>query len=94
MIDTISINRMFLLMAREAASTKSGEIVTGLPRPVLDRLATMSFEEIEAIARRASVSLITLRLSEADLIRLASLKDDEKGRSYALSMACTERRDG
>ena len=51
MNDIISINRQFLTMAREAAKSKSGEIVTGLSRPVLDKLANLSLDQIEASPR-------------------------------------------
>jgi len=46
MNDIISINRQFLTMARDASKARSGELLTGLSRGVLDRLAQMSLEEI------------------------------------------------
>jgi len=90
MKDIISINRQFLIMAREAASAKSGEILTGLPRPVLDLLATLSLDQIEAIAKGAGVSLITLRLNEAELTRLAALQGDQRT-AYSLAVVAGER---
>jgi hypothetical protein len=71
-------------MARETASAPSGEIITGLSRQVLDKLATLSLEQIEAVAQGAGVSLISFRLSESELNRLISL---EKSRQNAYSLA-------
>lgn len=84
MNDIISINRQFLTMARDAAKSKSGEIITGLSRPVLDKLANMSLDQIEGIAQETGVSLISFRLTEAELNRLLSL---QKGQQAAYSLA-------
>jgi flagellar transcriptional activator FlhD len=89
--DIVSINRSFLIMAREAASTRSGEVITGLPRPVLDRLGKMNLDEIERLARGAGVSLISFRLNEAELDKLASLHDRQQP-AYALSVVATKGR--
>ena len=89
--DIVSINRSFLIMAREAANTRSGEVITGLPRPVLDRLGKMNLDEIERLARGAGVSLISFRLNEAELERLASLHDRQRP-AYALSVVATKGR--
>jgi flagellar transcriptional activator FlhD len=91
MIDIISINRQFLIMAREAANSKSGEIITGLPRPVLDRLATLSLDQIEAIAQGVGVSLITFRLSESELTRLTALQEGQRA-AYSLAVVASEGR--
>ena len=91
MNDIISINRQFLTMAREAAKSKSSEIVTGLSRPVLDKLANLSLDQIEGIAQGAAVSLISLRLTEAELNRLVSLQNSQRT-AYSLAVvASTER---
>jgi len=89
--DVVSINRLFLIMAREAANTKSGEVITGLTRPVLDRLGKMNLEEIERLAQGAGVSLISFRLNEAELERLASLHDGQRT-AYAMSVVATKGR--
>ncbi|WP_126448319.1 hypothetical protein [Sulfuricystis multivorans] len=83
MNDIISINRQFLIMAREAAKSQAGEVITGLPRPVLDKLAALSLEQIEAIAQEVGVSLITLRLNEAELDRLLAMR---QRMAYSLSV--------
>lgn len=90
MNDIISINRQFLIMAREAANSKSGEIITGIPRPVLDRLANLSLDQIEAIAQGVGVSLINIRLNEAELDRLIKLGGNQR---MAYSVAVTASRD-
>lgn len=89
--DIVSINRSFLILAREAANTTSGEVITGLPRAVLDRLGKMNLDEIERLAQSAGVSLISFRLNEAELDRLASLHD-RKRPAYALSVVATKGR--
>jgi hypothetical protein len=84
MQDIVSLNRQFLTMAREAASSPSGEIITGLSRQVMNSLAQLTLEQIEEIARAAGVSLISFRLNESELNRLVAL---EKGRQTAYSLA-------
>lgn len=90
MNDIISVNRQFLIMAREAARTKSGEIVTGLSRPVLDKLASLSLDQIEEVAQGTGVSLINIRLNEAELDRLIKLGGNQR---MAYSVAVTASRD-
>jgi flagellar transcriptional activator FlhD len=89
MNDIVSINRLFLIMARGAASAKSGELITGLPRHVLDRLANLSLDQIEAIAKGAGVSLITFRLSEAELTRLIDLQESQRA-AYSLAVVAAK----
>lgn len=91
MNDIVSINRQFLIVARDAAKSGSGEIITGLSRPVLDKLAVLSLDQIEAIAKDVAVSLISFRLSEAELNRLMSLQQRQRA-AYSLAvMSSTER---
>jgi hypothetical protein len=78
-------------MAREAASSKSGELVTGLSRPVLERLATLPVDQIDVIAKQSGVSLFRLRLNEAELDRLLSL-DGARRQSYLLNVVASEDR--
>ena len=91
MIDIISLNRQFLIMAREAASSKSGELVTGLSRQVLEKLATLSIDQIDVIARQSGVSLFRLRLTEAEVDRLLNL-DGARRQSYLLTVLSVEDR--
>lgn len=91
MLDVVSINRQFLTMARQAAQSPSGEIVTGLARPILDQLSRLTLDQIDAIAQAASVSLISLRLTEAELQRLITLNN---GRQMAYALAVVSSRVG
>jgi flagellar transcriptional activator FlhD len=90
-IDIISLNRQFLIMAREAASSKSGELVSGLSRHVLEKLATLTVEQIDVIARQSGVSLFRLRLTEAEVDRLLSL-DGGRRQGYLLNVVSVEDR--
>jgi flagellar transcriptional activator FlhD len=93
MNDIISINRQFLVMAREMASnTGIGEVVTGLPRSVLERLKDLSLEEIEALAREIGVSLITFRLKEAELNRLLFMPKEQRP-AYSLMVVANKNLD-
>lgn len=91
MQDIVSINRQFLIMAREAANSQSGEIITGLSRQVLDKLSKLSLDQIEEIAQGAGVSLISFRLSEAELNRLTSLQKSQQ-KAYSLAVIASEGR--
>jgi flagellar transcriptional activator FlhD len=86
MNDIISINRQFLIMAREASKSRSGEVLTGLSRGVLDRLAQMSLDEIESMARDIGISAISLRLTETEMDRLLALQGLQKA-AYTMSIA-------
>lgn len=91
MQDIVSINRQFLIMAREAANSPSGEITTGLSRKVLDGIARLSLDQIEAIAKEIGVSLISFRLSEDELARLSSLQKDRQT-AYSLAVVAPKGR--
>jgi flagellar transcriptional activator FlhD len=84
MQDIVSINRQFLIMAREVANSPSGEIITGLSRQLLEKLSNLTLDQIEEIAQGAGVSLISVRLSEEELDRLLSL---QKSRRIPYSIA-------
>ncbi|MFH1869291.1 MAG: hypothetical protein ABIK82_19500 [Pseudomonadota bacterium] len=90
MNDIISINRQFLIMAREASKSRSGEIMTGLSRTVLDRIAQMTLDEIDAMARDIGISVISVRLTESEMDRLLSLQGLQKA-AYSISIAASAR---
>ncbi len=90
MNDIISINRQFLNMAREASKLKSGEILTGLSRPMLDWIGKMSLEQIESLSKDIGVSAINLRLSETEMDRLLGLQTEQKA-AYSVAVAVTNR---
>lgn len=70
MKDAVCVNRQFLLMAREAAKHSAGEVLTGLPASVLGKLRNMDLEQVEVLASAADLSLITFRISAADIDRI------------------------
>lgn len=86
MNDIISINRQFLIMAREASKNESAELLTGLSRNVLDMIGKMTLEEIEAMARDMGISAISLRLSKTEMERLMALQGLQKA-AYSMSIA-------
>lgn len=90
MNDIISINRQFLIMAREASKSRSGEIVTGLSRNALDRISQMTLDEIDSMARDIGISVISIRLTETEMDRLLSLQGLQKA-AYSISIAASAR---
>lgn len=90
MRESISLNRQFLTMAREAASSPSGEIATGLSRAVLNKIGQMSLEQIELIAASTGVSLISFRLTPDELDRLTSMTP-QRGAAYAMSLVASKK---
>lgn len=90
--DAVSINRAFLIMAREAARANraSAEIATGLSSQTLERLSVMTIDEIERLAQSmGGISLITLRLDDAEIDRLVSLAPSARP-AYAVSVLAKE----
>ena len=73
MKDIFSINYQYLIMARDAAKSNSGELLSGIPRSILDKLSEMSVEEIGELAQSAGVSLLGIRLSESEMIQLMNM---------------------
>jgi flagellar transcriptional activator FlhD len=88
MNDIISINRQFLIMAREAAKLRSGEILTGLPRSILDKLVGMDLAQIEGLVQGIGVSIISVRLNDAELNRLLSLQGTQKA-AYSMAVVAS-----
>lgn len=67
MKDVASLNRMFLLTAQNLARTGTvnlGPMVTGMSENLLQRIATMSLEEIDKVANATPITFFTLRLDE------------------------------
>ncbi len=75
MKDIISINRQFLIIAREQANSKPNDtykdIATGLSKTILDRIGQLNTEEIEELAK-SEISLFTLRISEKQIDKILS----------------------
>jgi hypothetical protein len=91
MQDIVSINRQFLIMAREAANSPSGEVITGLSRHLLERISSLTLDQIEEIAQGSGVSLISFRLSEEELDRLLSLQKSRRV-PYSIAVVAPEGR--
>lgn len=90
MNDAISINRQFLIMAREAAKLESGAVITGLSPKLLGRIARLSLDEIETLSGEIGVCLISLRLSEGEIERLMALHANKRA-AYAVCVVATRR---
>ena len=81
--DGQKINRQFLLLTRQLAREgRAAEVMTGLPRAVIDRIGSLDLDEIDELAEAVPVSLYTFRLTDAVLIRLLQMPKDVKG-TYA-----------
>jgi hypothetical protein len=65
--------------------------VSGLSRHVLEKLATLTVDQIDVIARQSGVSLFHLRLTEAEVDRLLSL-DGARRQSYLVNVVSVEER--
>lgn len=83
MIDTVSVNRMFLLMARQAAELQAREIVTGLPSEVLEEIQRLSLEDIERLARSCKTCMFNVRF-DVEQIRAITRMRDEAASAYSL----------
>ena len=69
--DVLKINRQFLLLTRQLAREgRAAEIMTGLPRAVIDKVASLDMDEIDELAETVPVSLYTFRLTDSALERL------------------------
>ena len=88
MKDIISINRQFLIIAREQANSKPKDVckdmATGLPKQILDRIGQLSTEEIEELAK-SEISLFTLRISEKQIDNMLSNLREKKRAAYLLA---------
>ena len=75
--DILKINRQLLLLTRQMANdSDAAELMTGLSKPVIDKIATLDMEEIEELAETVGVSLYTLRFSDSVFTRLLQLPRD------------------
>ncbi|MHB1677893.1 MAG: hypothetical protein ACYC43_09115 [Burkholderiales bacterium] len=88
MKDIISINRQFLIIAREQANSKPNDtykdIATGLSKTILDRIGQLNTEEIEELAK-SEISLFTLRISEKQIDKILSNLREKKRAAYLLA---------
>lgn len=86
MKDTISINRMFLLHARTAASDTSGTLVTGMTREELEFFKDLSLDQIENLATSMPITGFTLRFKVEHLKRMVETPRQAVNPHYAVSL--------
>ena len=92
--DLLKINRQFLLLTRQLARDgKAAEIMTGLPRSVIERIANLDMDQIEELAETIGISLYTLRLSDPAFNRLLQMPRDAKS-TYAAATLVGNARGG
>lgn len=81
--DVQKINRQFLLLTRQLAREgRAAEVMTGLPRAVIEKIGSLALDEIDELAETVPVSLYTFRLTDSALNRLLQMPRDVKG-TYA-----------
>lgn len=81
--DLLKINRQFLLLTRQLARDgTAAELMTGLPRSVIERIASLDMDEIEELAETIGISLYTLRLTDPAFNRLMQMPREAKS-AYA-----------
>ncbi|MBK6593620.1 MAG: hypothetical protein IPG23_13225 [Burkholderiales bacterium] len=72
--DILKINRQLLLLTRQLAQDgDAAELMTGLPRSVIEKISTLDMDEIDELAETVGVSLYTLRLSDPAFSRLLQM---------------------
>jgi hypothetical protein len=77
------LNRNYLLFIQQTAREETAsEILTGLPRSVINRIALLDMDEIDQMAELLPVSLFTFRLTEQSFNLLIQLPRDAKS-TYA-----------
>ena len=92
--DVLKINRQFLLLTRQLAQYgTAAELMTGLPRSVIERIASLYMDEIEELAETIVVSLYTLRLTDQTFNRLVQMPRGAKS-AYAEATQVDNSRDG
>ena len=94
MKDIISVNRQFLILARERAKDKpadvSCDVVTGLTASVLNKIAQLDMEQIEELAQ-SEIGLFTLRISEKQIETILSDMREKKRTAYLLAASQTQK---
>jgi hypothetical protein len=92
--DILKINRQLLLLTRQLAQDgDAAELMTGLPRSVIEKISTLDMDEIDELAETVGVSLYTLRLSDPAFSRLLQMPRDAKS-AYAKAALVSSGRGG
>lgn len=81
--DILKINRQLLLLTRQMAQdAEAAELMTGLPKAVVEKIATLDMDEIDDLAETVGVSLYTLRLNDPAFTRLLQMPREARS-TYA-----------
>lgn len=92
--DILKINRQLLLLTRQLANDgDAAELMTGVPKSVIDKIATLDMEEIEELAETVGVSLYTLRFTDPAFSRLLQMPRDARS-TYAEAALVSNTRGG
>lgn len=90
MKDIFSLNRQFLVLARERAKEKPADVafdvVTGLNSAVLNKISQLTLEEIEELAQ-SEITLFTFRISEKQIDIILSDMRKIKRAAYLVASA-------
>lgn len=88
MKDIISVNRQFLIIARDQAKSKPQEVtfdaVTGLSAAVLEKLGQLDMDEIEELAQ-SEIGIFTLRITEKQIDTLITNMRESKRMAYLMA---------
>jgi hypothetical protein len=92
--DILKINRQFLMLARQAANdSDAAELMTGIPKPLIDKIASLDMDEIDELAATLGVSVFTLRFSDLSFSRLLQMPGDARS-TYAEAALVSNTRGG
>ena len=80
-----------MLTRKLALDGTAAELMTGLPRSVIDRIATLDMDEIEELAETIGISLYTLRLTAPTFKRLIQMPREAKGTYLEATLLGTDR---
>ena len=90
--DVLKINRQFLLLTRQLAQDgTAAEIMTGLPRSVIGRIASLDMDEIDELAETVCVPLYALRSHHAAFNRLLQMPRNVKSTYAEAHLVSSER---
>ena len=92
--DILKINRQLLLLTRQMAQDMdAAELMTGLPKSVIEKIATLDMDEIDDLAESVGVSLYTLRFSDPAFTRLLQMPREARS-TYAEAAIASKSRGG
>ena len=90
--DILKINRQLLLLTRQMAQdTEAAELMTGLPKTVIEKIATLDMDEIDDLAETVGVSLYTLRLNDPAFTRLLQMPREARSKYAEAAIAGNSR---